>query len=280
MEIGESLVGAYLKHIVGCDVVLFNTHLADVQGELDVVGVKTMEDGSQRVWLVEVTTHLLGMLYKTQNDTVTKVLEKKRRAEQFASKLFDAAEITFEVWSPIVSSGTVKGLESAGISLICNEHYTDRINALAEHASKSTQTTGDDGYRLLQLLTHLRGKRPRFEFDKGFEPSGGEVKFVSVPNADAPSAVLFKFAHTYEAYDRLVADLNVLQEIYSSHIENFNRANRLDRVLGIDFLRGFLFVIARTDHFTEGFWNEHIGLVRQIIAAIREKAGLKVLDLR
>lgn len=81
MEIGESLVGAYLKHVLGCDVVLFNTHLAEVQGELDVLGIKTKPDGQQQVWLVEVTTHLLGMLYKSQSETVKKVLDKKSRAE-------------------------------------------------------------------------------------------------------------------------------------------------------------------------------------------------------
>lgn len=168
MEIGESLVGAYLKHVVGCDVVLFNTHLAEMQGELDVVGIKTMPDGQQRVWLVEVTTHLLGMLYKSQSETVKKVLEKKSRAEQFASKLFPGAAVTFEVWSPIVARGIVNALDSEGITLIANDDYTRRINVLAQHASTSTQTTGDDAYRMLQLLTHLRGPRPRFEFDKNF----------------------------------------------------------------------------------------------------------------
>lgn len=165
MDIGESLVGAYLRHVVGCDIVLFNTHLAEVQGELDVVGLKTLEDGTKKVWLVEVTTHLLGMLYKSQDETVKKVLDKKDRAESFAKTLFSESETTFEVWSPIVASGIVNELQARGIHLVANEEYTRRINLLAEHASKSTKTTGDDAYRMLQLLTHLRGNRPKFSFE-------------------------------------------------------------------------------------------------------------------
>jgi hypothetical protein len=38
MEIGESLVGAYMRQVRGCHTVAFNIHLPQ-QGELDVVGV-------------------------------------------------------------------------------------------------------------------------------------------------------------------------------------------------------------------------------------------------
>jgi hypothetical protein len=40
MEIGESLVAAYLRHVRGCELILTNVHLSGVQGELDVLGVE------------------------------------------------------------------------------------------------------------------------------------------------------------------------------------------------------------------------------------------------
>ena len=39
MDIGESLVGAYLRHIVKCEVVIYNGFFTDRQGEIDVVAL-------------------------------------------------------------------------------------------------------------------------------------------------------------------------------------------------------------------------------------------------
>ena len=161
MEIGESLVGAYLRHVRGCDVVLFNTYLADEQGEIDLIGIATV-NGQQHVWLVEVTTHIRGMLYKTQEHTVAKVKEKRRRALKFAEKTLGAAESSFEVWSPVVPSGLVDAIVESGITLVANKDYTNCVNGLAAVAAQSTATTGDDAFRMLQLLTHLRGAKPVF----------------------------------------------------------------------------------------------------------------------
>ena len=162
MEIGESLVGAYLEHIRNCQVVIYNTHLSDEQGELDVIGIKTLSTGKQEVWLVEAATHVLGLDYGGQAKTVKKIQAKRERAMKFARKLFKGATLHFEIWSPIVSSGIVDKLNKSSIDLVANADYTDRINELALNASNSTKTTGNDAYRTLQLLTHLRGKKPVF----------------------------------------------------------------------------------------------------------------------
>jgi hypothetical protein len=162
MEIGESLVGAYLEHIRGCQVVVYNTHLSDEQGELDVIGIKTLSTGKQEIWLVEAATHTNGLDYGGQAKSVKKIEAKRDRALKFAQKLFKGATLRFEVWSPIVSSGIVDKLKELSIGLVANADYTDRVNELALHASKSTKTTGNDTYRTLQLLTHLRGAKPKF----------------------------------------------------------------------------------------------------------------------
>ena len=62
-DIGEGLVGAYMRYIEGCPIVLYNSFLADQQGEVDVVAVKPSHPGSAReVFLCEVTMPSLGRL--------------------------------------------------------------------------------------------------------------------------------------------------------------------------------------------------------------------------
>ncbi len=181
MEIGESLVGAYLEHIRECQVVVYNTHLSDEQGELDVIGVKTLSTGKQEIWLVEAATHINGLDYGGQAKSVKKIQAKRDRAMKFAQRLFKGATLHFEVWSPIVSSGIVDKLYNLSIDLVANADYTDRVNELALHASKSTKTTGNDTYRTLQLLTHLRGARPEF---------AGQPKFQKKPVSQEPKVHL------------------------------------------------------------------------------------------
>lgn len=161
MEIGESLVYAYLKYIRRCDIILANTHIDGQQGEIDLIGLNS-SGAPRELWLVEVTTHLRGMLYDTQANTVTKILEKGSRARKFAETTFPGTEPQFEVWSPIVPTGILSALQQAGVTVVANEEYTDCVNQLAQVAARSTETTGIEAFRFLQLLTHLRGARPTF----------------------------------------------------------------------------------------------------------------------
>jgi hypothetical protein len=49
LDLGESLVGAHLRHVEGCSIVIYNSFFADQQGEVDVVGVKPGEPGEPRM---------------------------------------------------------------------------------------------------------------------------------------------------------------------------------------------------------------------------------------
>jgi hypothetical protein len=61
-DIGESLVGAYMRHVEQCSIVIYNSFFADQQGEVDVVAVKPGKpDEPSTVYLCEVTTHIDGM---------------------------------------------------------------------------------------------------------------------------------------------------------------------------------------------------------------------------
>lgn len=156
MDIGESLVGAYMRQVRGCHTVAYNTRVPGSQAELDVIGVKAGEPVT--VWLAEVATHLDGLNYGGGNaQTAAKITTKVQAARSYAQQVYPEAEHVVELWSPIVPSGLVSLMNDTGIAVVANEAYTDRIRELVAEARKASSLTGDDAFRLLQLLTRLRG---------------------------------------------------------------------------------------------------------------------------
>lgn len=64
-----------------------------------------------------------------------------------------------ELWSPVVPRGLLALLVDTGMdAVVANEVYNDRIRGLVAEARKASSLTGDDAFRLLQLLTRLRGE--------------------------------------------------------------------------------------------------------------------------
>lgn len=166
-DLGESLVGAYMRHIERCTIVLYNSFFADQQGEVDVVAVKARDPGQPRlVYLCEVTTHIGGMA----RPTVDKVPAKLQRLREFADVTFPSEAHRFQWWSPYVSKGGTTARfeqlradwtsEGRSLEFIVNDEYTRRIGQLVDHARKNSATTNEPGYRMLQILTRLRGDRP------------------------------------------------------------------------------------------------------------------------
>jgi hypothetical protein len=165
-DVGESLVGSYLRYIVGCDIVAYNTHTPTVQGELDVIGIRTV--APRTVWLCEVVTHLRGTLYAGgYSGTIEKIRDKIGRARDFALATFDGDVHRYEIWSPIVPSGVAVQFEALAaefstqeldVEFVINSRYTERVEQLVAHARSSTKATNEPAYRLLQILTHLRGE--------------------------------------------------------------------------------------------------------------------------
>lgn len=164
VEIGESIVAAYLRNVRGCELILTNVHLTGVQGELDVVGLERAEP--QRVWLCEVTTHILGMNNPVKKSAAQRVDEKVVRAIKFAREVFPNAEPHFEVWSPIIRPGLVAELDAIArgfadqqvdLAIVANEKYTERLQELVHEARRNPAATGDDAFRMLQILTRVKG---------------------------------------------------------------------------------------------------------------------------
>ena len=166
-DLGESLVGAYMRHIERCTIVLYNSFFADQQGEVDVVAVKPQETGQHRlVYLCEVTTHIGGMA----RTTITRVPAKLTRLREFADVTFPGEEHRFQWWSPYVSAGATTmqfeelsadwAAEGRSLEFVINDEYTRRIAQLVDHARKNSSTTNEPAYRMLQMLTRLRGNKP------------------------------------------------------------------------------------------------------------------------
>lgn len=162
MDLGESLVGAYMRQVRGCHTVAFNTFLPTAQGEIDVVGVANGGAGVE-VWMAEVAIHLDSLNYGGYPRTVAKIAKKVAAARTYSALVYRDLTPAVELWSPVVPIGLVAALSKVDVDLVVNDEFTMRVNELAGIAAKSTKTTGDDAFRFLQLLTHLRGPRPTFE---------------------------------------------------------------------------------------------------------------------
>lgn len=166
IDLGESLVGAYMRHMERCSIVLYNSFFANKQGEVDVVAVKPRKAGAPSlVYVCEVTTHIGGMAYAT----AAKIPAKLDRLREFADLTFPGDEHRFQWWSPYVSEGAMTTgferlcadwkAEGRSLEFIVNDQYTRRVAQLVEHARENPSTTNEPAYRMLQILTRLRGSK-------------------------------------------------------------------------------------------------------------------------
>jgi hypothetical protein len=159
-EMGEYLVGAYLKLVLGCNVVDYNARPPggglEGLGELDVIG---FDFPNRKVYFCEVTTHLDGLLIgKGTSGTVAKLATKYRRQQEYAARHLHLPNFTprFMFWSPVVRPGLVRELKGAGFELFINEKYSTAIRQLRDKAKASTADANNPAYRVLQILEHLR----------------------------------------------------------------------------------------------------------------------------
>jgi hypothetical protein len=159
-EAGELIVGAYLKVIWNCDVVTYNSRPpgGGLRGleEIDVIGLQFQ---SKTAYLCEVTTHLNGLDYGGNPQTVERVIQKFQRLRAYAEDILsDFPNRHLMFWSPVVPQGyIIDNLRKVnGLELIINQDYTRCIDELREKARSRTNDENNDSFRLLQLLEHLR----------------------------------------------------------------------------------------------------------------------------
>ena len=161
-EIGELVVGAWLREIANCDFVDYNVRPPEkgLEGlaELDVVGLRP---GDGTAFLCEVTTHLDGLLYGSAKETIDRIRDKHKRQRSYAERhLKSFKELRFMFWSPVVRKGLLAELARIdGLELVVNELYAERVRELQKVAAGTTRDTGNPFFRSLQLLAHLRQPR-------------------------------------------------------------------------------------------------------------------------
>ena len=159
-EIGEYIVGAYLKIIKICDFVDYNVRPpgGKLEGlnELDVIG---LDFKNKIAYLCEVATHIRGLQYGDNKTSVERVKTKYKKQKKYANEhLSNFPNQYFMFWSPVVHKGYVTSeLEKIdGLELVINEKYTQCIDDLKEKAKELTNDVGNPFFRTLQILEHLR----------------------------------------------------------------------------------------------------------------------------
>jgi len=173
-NIGEEIAGAYLKACLGCDFLEFNLQTPDIQGEIDVVGIKVKE---RVLYVCEVATHVDGLMYvdrrTNQPDNVDRLVRKFTKDIAYARKHFTDYQHVFMLWSPVVrqSSPTAKHNQMADLAditsriatqsgieirLIVNEKYQECLDALREYAATETKHLKSPVLRLMQIEEKLK----------------------------------------------------------------------------------------------------------------------------
>ena len=159
-DIGEFLVGAHLQLIEECDVVDYNVRPpgGGLEGlsELDVVGFSFK---TTTAFLCEVTTHIRGLLYKNNQETVDRIKRKHHRQQHYAKKYLGSFNtIRYQFWSPVVPKGylTEHLAKIETLELIINGEYKKRVLDLKTLAAKETHDARNPVFRVLQILEHLR----------------------------------------------------------------------------------------------------------------------------
>ena len=158
-EMGEYLVGAYLKFIERCDFVDYNVRApgGGIEGlkELDVVGINLK---TNTAYLCEVATHVRGVLYQGNEATVSRIRAKYEHQRNYAKQHLSRFHPEYMFWSPVVPRGflTRRLPEIAGLQLVINGAYKKKVKALLEMAAHEKQGTQNPVFRVFQILGSMR----------------------------------------------------------------------------------------------------------------------------
>jgi len=187
-ESGELLVGSYLRLIEHCELVTYNqrSQTEGDQLEIDVIGVDNTETGEQIVYTCEVVTHIDGLHYSGTPDsdrwakygnsdyqhTLERLWQKFSSDRAYVMELFDSADAyVFQFWSPVVRGNRDEQYLLGGLydladefeaetgtelDLIINETYTEKVEELQARAAETEKDYGELGFRILQILEHMR----------------------------------------------------------------------------------------------------------------------------
>ncbi|WP_424945933.1 hypothetical protein [Candidatus Spongiihabitans sp.] len=158
-DIGEYIIGAHLEVVEKCNFVSYNVRPpgGGMQGlaELDVIGLNFH---TKTAFLVEVTTHIRGLLYGNNENTINRIREKFERQKQYAEEhLKHFRNHHYMFWSPYVPVGylTEHLSEIDDLELIINGEYKKRVDELKKIATECAHATNNPFFRMLQIMEHM-----------------------------------------------------------------------------------------------------------------------------
>ena len=168
-NIGEELVGAYLRMCLNCDFVDYNVYTRDEQGEIDVIGINFLK---KTIYLCEVATHpFTGLQYNKNGKpaNIERLIKKFDKDIRYGKKYYKGFKQHYMFWSPVVKvpkgSGTIhsqmrdvenirqyiKKRHSVDLQLIINETYLNALNELRARANIETKESKFSVVRLFQI---------------------------------------------------------------------------------------------------------------------------------
>jgi hypothetical protein len=167
-NVGEILVGDYLRIRQDCDFIDYNVYTRDSQGEIDVVGINNK---LRKVYICEVAIHLTTGLQYTKNkrpDTCSRLISKFTKDIEYAEKYLGGYEKQFMLWSPIVKDSKgkieynqrnhlarmvdeIKKTKNVDVQLMINEKFWAAFLELKEYAARTSEELKSPVLRLLQV---------------------------------------------------------------------------------------------------------------------------------
>jgi hypothetical protein len=170
---GEHLVGQYLKTIKNCDFVEYNLQTKFVQGEIDVVGIDSVNN---QIYICEVATHLESGLKYTKDkkpNNFERFISKFTKNIEYAKRNFQDYICNYMLWTPIIFfpkkedtklnqyqdlqdiKTFLKDEFNVELELIYNQKYLDCIDELRQIAKETTQEMTSPIMRFLQIEEKL-----------------------------------------------------------------------------------------------------------------------------
>lgn len=167
-NIGEILVGDFLRIKHNCDFIDHNVYTRDGQGEIDVVWI---DNKSKKVYICEVAIHLTTGLQYTKDkrpDTCTRLIAKFTKDIEYAEKYFPDYAKEFMLWTPIVKNSKgkieynqrdhlermvagIKETKGVEVHLVVNEKFHAAFLELKKYAANTSEEWKSPVLRLLQV---------------------------------------------------------------------------------------------------------------------------------
>lgn len=167
-NLGERLVGDYLRYIKECDFVDFNVYTKKVQGEIDVIGVNLLK---KEAYICEVVTHLTTGIQYVKNarpDTSDRLIKKFLKDIEYGREAFKDYSVHYMLWSPVVrySAGKleynqfehlnrvtrdIKSKTKVSVDLMINDLFIKAIDELREFAHHENKELKSPVMRFLQI---------------------------------------------------------------------------------------------------------------------------------